>query len=479
VAFQDGSTSLGSAAVNGNAASLTLSSLPIGSHSITAVYSGDGNVTGSSSAALTQTVNKAATTAVVISSGNPSSVGSAVTFTITVSPQFSSSPTGTVMLKNGGSVLATLGLNSGQASYTNTYSGVGTFSITAVYGGDAHFTSSISPILRQVVNKIATSTDVTSSSNPINAGQAVTFTATVSSNSGAPPDGEIVDFKDGSTTLGTGPLSRGIATLTTSALAAGNRSITAKYLGDTKFSTSTSSILRQRVTQAKGAATLTPSSYNFGQVPVTSPLTYEHVDVGIINTGTVPITISSTTITGPEGLDDGKYLNPLGCKVIAVGATCYITLRIAGDGDDAPICQPCNDILFVNFTDGTSVQFPYSFSVPNTSVRGSVTPTSINFGTVQVGVATSRQTITITNSSPGQGIVTVGQVTVADNNGTTASFFIDSDPCSNTSIPPGTACQVTLYAKPTRIGASSGVATIPTNLGNTSRKSVPVYVTGH
>ena len=56
VTFKDGSTTLGSTAVSGNAASLTTSSLAIGTHSITAVYSGDTNFLGSTSPVLTQVV---------------------------------------------------------------------------------------------------------------------------------------------------------------------------------------------------------------------------------------------------------------------------------------------------------------------------------------------------------------------------------------------------------------------------------------
>ena len=52
VTFKDGSTTLGSAAVSSNAASLTTSSLAAGTHSITAVYSGNSNFTGSTSNTL-------------------------------------------------------------------------------------------------------------------------------------------------------------------------------------------------------------------------------------------------------------------------------------------------------------------------------------------------------------------------------------------------------------------------------------------
>ena len=54
-----------------------------------------------------------------------------------------------------------------------------------------------------------TTTKLTSSPNPSADGQAVTFTAVVSSSSGAPPNGETVSFMSGKTVLGTGDLSGG------------------------------------------------------------------------------------------------------------------------------------------------------------------------------------------------------------------------------------------------------------------------------
>src|SRR5262249_23074138 len=67
VEFFDGTTSLGSTAISSGAAALSIASLSGGSHSITAVYSGDLNLGASVSAPLTQTVNKASTTTTISS----------------------------------------------------------------------------------------------------------------------------------------------------------------------------------------------------------------------------------------------------------------------------------------------------------------------------------------------------------------------------------------------------------------------------
>jgi hypothetical protein len=92
-----------------------------------------------------------------------------------------------------------------------------------------------------------TKTALTSSPNPSTSGEAVTFTANVTSTAGAPPDGESVSFEQGKTVLGSGTLSGGTATFTTSTLKAGNHTVTAVYAGDTNFETSKSKSVKQVV----------------------------------------------------------------------------------------------------------------------------------------------------------------------------------------------------------------------------------------
>jgi hypothetical protein len=95
-----------------------------------------------------------------------------------------------------------------------------------------------------------TTTALTSSQNPSTYGQAVTFTAVVSSVAGTPQDGEIISFMDGKTVLGAGTLSSGSATFSTSTLKVGTTSVTAAYGGDLNFQGSTSKAVKQKVKKA-------------------------------------------------------------------------------------------------------------------------------------------------------------------------------------------------------------------------------------
>src|SRR5205814_1852624 len=156
--------------MSSGAATLSISSLSLGAHTVTAAYSGDGNFNTSNSTAspLTQTVNKANTTTAVTSSANPSVSGQPVTFTATVSATApgTGTPTGTVIFKDGATPIGTNTLSSGQATFTTSSLSVASHTISVVYNGDASFDTSTSPNLTQTVNKDSTTTAVASSANP-------------------------------------------------------------------------------------------------------------------------------------------------------------------------------------------------------------------------------------------------------------------------------------------------------------------------
>jgi hypothetical protein len=155
VSFMVGTTVLGTAALSSGTASLPISTLAVGTHAVKAVYAGDATFAPSTSTALHQSVAKAASTTVLASSLNPSVVGQPVTFTATVAPQFSGTPTGRVTFRNGTTFLGTATLSGGVASYTTAKLAAGTASITAEYEGNDSFTSSTSTALSQVVNPAA------------------------------------------------------------------------------------------------------------------------------------------------------------------------------------------------------------------------------------------------------------------------------------------------------------------------------------
>jgi hypothetical protein len=150
VRFSNGSTSLGTATISAGVATLTKSNLPAGTLSLTATYLGDTNSAKSTSAAISQVVHKASTTTMISSSANPSVVGQAVTFTAKVA-----SPTtkavGTVTFSSGATVLATVTISGGKASFSTSSLPKGSNPITATYEGTSNIAGSTAS-LTQMVN---------------------------------------------------------------------------------------------------------------------------------------------------------------------------------------------------------------------------------------------------------------------------------------------------------------------------------------
>ena len=94
----------------------------------------------------------------------------------------------------------------------------------------------------EVQASLATTTTLSPISSPVNVGQSVTFSATVSAGSGTPTGS--VTFEDTisgvTTTLGTAALSSGVATFQAQSLPAGSNSVTAVYSGAATFNGSSS-----------------------------------------------------------------------------------------------------------------------------------------------------------------------------------------------------------------------------------------------
>jgi hypothetical protein len=177
---------------------------------------------------------------------NPTVTGQATTLKATVAAiaPGTGTPAGVVTFFDNGSPFAILILsNQGSASVSRVFT-TGVHTVTATYSGAVNYAASSSTILVQNANPASTTTKLTASTSTVNFGRPVTFSATVATASpgtGAP--GGSVSFYDGTTLLGTVPLSNGSASLTISTLARGTHSITAKYSGSLGYTTSTSTVV--------------------------------------------------------------------------------------------------------------------------------------------------------------------------------------------------------------------------------------------
>jgi large repetitive protein len=424
VQFLDGTTTLGSATLASGSASFTPASLSQGTHSITVSYSGDANDTSATSTVLTQTV-QAASTITVTSSANPAVVGAAVTFTATVTP---TSATGNVQFLDGTTVLGTVALASGVASFTTSSLSPGSHSITASYAGDANDTSATSAVLAQTVQAASTVT-VISSANPAVVGAAVTFTATVAPSSATGN----VKFLDGTTVLGTVALASGVASFSTSSLTQGSHSITASYAGDANDTSATSTVLTQTV-QASSSVALTSSQ---------NPATLGSAVNLIAN-------VTPNTATGTVQFLDGSTL--LGTASIGNNGLAYITTSSLAQGTHSITAVYSGD---ANDTSATS-------AVLSQVVKQSVGMT-IGYQSPIVAGTTETITANLTSSTA------TGTVTFTDGSTLLATVPVTSGTAvySSSTLAQGTHNMTISYSGDTNYLAISSPLTV-TVLGSTS-----------
>jgi hypothetical protein len=187
VTFFDGGISMGGGFLDGSGViTFETSLLAVGSHTITASYGGDGNFNGGTGPVTSnpQVVNKADTTTGVTSSQSLSAVGQSVTFTAGVGAAApgAGTLTGTVTFFDGATSIGTGTLSGALTTLTTSALTAGTHNITAQYGGDSSFNSSISPVLTQVVGGTDVDVILIHSPDPAAIGGRLSFLAIVSNN---------------------------------------------------------------------------------------------------------------------------------------------------------------------------------------------------------------------------------------------------------------------------------------------------------
>jgi hypothetical protein len=397
VVVREGATTLASGPLVAGQLVFNTATLSIGNHILTASYSGDSNFIPSSAPALTQAVLQAATTTTLASSANPSTLGDTVTITATVTGAGTVPPTGRIIFLEGSDTLNNVSLTNGQASLAMPALSVGSHVFTAVYTGDTNYKSSQSASLTQTVNQANTTTTLSAAPNPVTFGQLVTLLATITSSRGTPTGTAV--FYDGATVVGAVPFgTNGQATFTTSTLAVGSHTFTARYNGDSNFTASTSAAFTQTVSPGNSTTTFVSSA---------NPLAYAQ-----------PVTFTATvsgfggTPTGTVTFQEGDTL--LGKSSLTAAGTATLTTNGFTGGNHTVIASYSGDRSFTPSSSPPLVQ--------------SVTPID---ATVTLGAsATTRifgQDVTFTATVTGKGAGPTGKVTFLDGSTSLGVVPLDSN----------------------------------------------------
>ena len=186
-------------------------------------------------------------------------------------------------------------------------------------------------LVQSVVSKTPTNVTLVSSANPATPGQAVTFTATVTSASGAFATDGTVTFKEGATVLA-GPvtLSSGQAAFTTSSLAPGSHTIAASY-------TSTSGLLAPAsatiVEQISVGMTINDATLTEGASGIHSV----NFAVSLSQASASTVTVQYATANGSATVADFDYLAASGTLTFLPGETSKpVAVSVFGDSRFEP-----------------------------------------------------------------------------------------------------------------------------------------------
>ncbi len=471
VTFTDGSNTLGTSNLDGaGVATLDVSALALGPHTIAANYTGATDFGASTSAAVTQMVQLASSSATLSASPNPAIAGATLTFTATVTSS-GSAPTGAVTFKDGATVLGQATLNlQGVATFAISTLGTGTHAITAIYAGDSNnqpTSASLSVTLQQATTSVA----LTTSGSPVTVGLPVTFHATVTGNGGSISGS--VTFNDGSSPIGSGTLNgSGVATFTTTSLPVGSHTITATYTGDPNNASATSAAVTEVIQKA---TTTTSISSTASTTTQGSPVQFA-----------AQVTSNSGTPTGSVQFFDGT--NSLGTSTLnAAGVATYNTSSLSvgqhnisavysGDANDnasasAVLTQVIQPITIVGVTadhnpasTGALVTFTAGVSGANTIPTGTVT---FHDGSAVLGVSNLNgagvATLSTAALSAGTHIITASYAGDANNNASTSQPYTETLQQATTqtvlalsSTTAAVAAPVTISATVTGTGGTPG-----------------------
>ena len=394
VTFMNGGTALGTAqAVNSAGVATFAGTYPNGSYSFTAVYSGDVGFNTSTSTPVSVTVSSAVatvTTATVAPAA--ASFGQSVVLTSTTTAGSAPATSGTITFMAGSTTLGTapVGAN-GVASVTVTPA-PGTYSVVASYAGTASasnptgFGGSASAGTPLTVAKAADAVAFTATPTLAATGGTVMLKATVSTTVTAAAPSGTVNFLDGSTIIGSGTVTAGVAMLNTATLSAGTHVLSASYLGDTNYN----------------GATATPSVTVTVRSPAATTTTLVSSSLAVNKGATVTLmaTIGSTATTGsPSGVVtffDGA--TTLGTGTVS-GSTASFTTGALPSGPHSFTANYGGDTLFLG---SVSSAVAVSVATPSLTVTASPNPLLIKRG------SSGSTTLTLTPSGGFAGTISFG-----------------------------------------------------------------------
>ncbi len=211
-----------------------------------------------------------------------------------------------------------------------------------------------------------------------------------------------------------------------------------------------------RVHAAPGA-TLSTSSLSFGSEAVGVQSAAQKVT--LTNSGNTTLTVNSFTITPTSGSDfgfgqllcAGSLVNESCCPpTLAVGASCYVEIYFQPRATG-------NRTGTLSVADSASGS-PQTVALTGTGTAptASLSPTTLNFGSVYTGLASYAQTVTLSNT--GNATLILDAISITGGN---SSDFSQTNSCG--SLAAGTSCPISVTLNPAAPGARAASLSITDN----------------
>ncbi|MBV9808688.1 MAG: choice-of-anchor D domain-containing protein [Solirubrobacterales bacterium] len=211
---------------------------------------------------------------------------------------------------------------------------------------------------------------------------------------------------------------------------------------------------------------LAPSSLTFGSQLVGT--TSGAQTVTLTNSGTAPLTVSSISVTGANAGDFAEANScPIAPATLAVNGSCTISATFAptAAGGRTAAIQVAD----------SAANSPQTVSLSGSGVAQApavtLSPTSVAFGSQQVGGTSSARSILLTNT--GNASLSIGSIAIA---GANSGDFAQTNTCPS-SLAAGANCTISVTFAPAAAGSRTASVQVSDNAGD-SPQSAPLSGTG-
>lgn len=190
---------------------------------------------------------------------------------------------------------------------------------------------------------------------------------------------------------------------------------------------------------AAAIATLSPSNLNFGSVNV--GVTTASQTITLLNSGNIALAITGINLTGTNAADFAISSNTCGA-ILPAASSCTVSAIFI----PLAIGTRTASISFTDSANGSSQVV--ALSGTGTASTATLTPSFLNFGSVNIGATGAAQNVNLSNI--GNIDLSITSITVAGTNA--ADFAITSDTCGTT-LTATSNCTVSVTFTPSAVGA--------------------------